>query len=163
MDARQFLRLAETLNRDITGRALLTPALDPAACRSAISRAYYAAFHVANEFLDRIKVVVGRSPQAHVTVQYALNNSGDATLVYVSARLHNLYADRLAADYDLTQPTAEQLSQASLMLAYATDVIDRLDRLLAGTAGAPFDPVAAAAAILNWATITGKSNVRPKP
>ena len=53
MDARQFLRLAEALSQDVSGRTLLTPALDAAACRSVISRAYYAAFHVAHEFLDQ--------------------------------------------------------------------------------------------------------------
>src|SRR5262245_14437134 len=162
MDARQFLRLAEVLTNDLTGRALVFPALDPAACRSVISRAYYAAFHVAQEFLDQIKVVVGRSPQAHVTVQYALNNSGDATLVAVSSKLGKLQAERLAADYDLSRPGTERPAQAASMLTLAHEVIDQLDQLTAGTAGVPFDPVVAAAAILKWATVTGKSNVRPK-
>src|SRR4051812_22851085 len=162
MDARQFPRLAEALSRDTSGRALLTPALDPAACRTVISRAYYAAFHVAHEFLDRIKVVIGQSPQTHVTVQHALNNSGDATLAVVSSQLRTLYADRLAADYDLTRPTPEQSAQASHVLTLAQDVIAHLDRLTAGTAAVPFDPVAAAQAILNWATVTGRANVRRK-
>jgi hypothetical protein len=162
MDARQFLRLAEALANDLTGRALLVPALDPAACRSVISRAYYAAFLVAQEFLDRIKVVVSRNPQAHVTVQYALNNSGDPTLVAVGSKLGILHAQRLAADYDLARPDPERPSQATTMLTLAQEVTDQLDRLLAGTAGVPFDPVAAAAAILNWASVTGKANVRKK-
>src|SRR4051812_31175554 len=101
MDARQFLRLAKVLAKDLSGRALLSPTLDPAACRSAISRAYYAAFLVALEFLDRINVVVGRSPQAHVTVQHALNNSGSPALAAASTKLGTLHSERLAADYDL--------------------------------------------------------------
>jgi len=159
MDARGFLPLAEVLVKDVSGRTLLTPGLDAAASRTAISRAYYAAFHVAHEFLDRIKVVVGQSPQTHVTVQHALNNSGDATLAAASSQLRTLYTERLAADYDLARPTPEQPAHASAMLALATDVIDRL---AAGTATVPFDPVAAAAAILNWAAVTGKTNVKPK-
>ena len=162
MDARQYLQLAAALNQDMSSRALLTPALDPAACRSVISRAYYAAFHVAQEFLDQIKVVIGQSPQAHVTVQHALNNGGHATLAAVSTTLRALHAERLAADYDLAWPTPELPAQAALMLGYAGRVIDQLDRLAAGTAGVPFDPVAVAAAILNWASVTGKSNVRRK-
>jgi len=162
MDARQFLRLAEALNQDVSGRSLLTPALDAAACRSVISRAYYAAFHLAHEFLDRIDVAVGQSPQAHVTVQHALNNSGDATLMAVSTTLRALHAERLAADYDLGRAVPEQPAHAAAMVAYATDLIDQLDRLVAGTAGVPFDPVAAAAAILNWAAVTGKTNVKRK-
>lgn len=162
MDARGFLPLAEVLVKDVSGRTLLTPGLDAAASRTAISRAYYAAFHVAHEFLDRIKVVVGQSPQTHVTVQHALNNSVDATLAAASSQLRTLYTERLAADYDLARPTPEQPAHASAMLALATDVIDRLDRLAAGTATVPFDPVAAAAAILNWAAVTGKTNVKPK-
>jgi uncharacterized protein (UPF0332 family) len=162
MDARQFLRLAEALIHDLSGRVLLTPTLDAAACRSATSRAYYAAFHVAHEFLDRINVVVGQNPQTHVTVQHALNNSGDATLALVNSQLRTLFTDRLAADYDLAKPAPEQRALAAVTLALATDVIDQLDRLAAGSAGVPFDPVAAAAAILNWAAVTGKTNVKRK-
>lgn len=162
MDARQFLRLAEALIQDVSARALLTPALDAAACRSVISRAYYAAFHVALEFLERIKVVVGQSPQAHVTVQHALNNSGDPNLAQVSSWLRTLYQERLAADYDLARPTLEQPGRATQRATLAGDLIDQLDRLLAGTAGVPFDPVSAAATILNWAALTGKTNVKPK-
>lgn len=163
MDARQFLRLAEVLANDLAGRALVVPALDPAVCRSVTSRAYYAAFLVAQEFLDRIKVVVSRSPQAHVTVQHALNNGGDPALAAVSTKLGKLHSERLKADYDLARPDPERPSQAMASLVLANAVIDQLDRLLAGTAGVPFDAVAAAAAILKWATIAGKSNVRPKP
>ena len=162
MDARQFLRLAEALANDLTGRALLVPALDSAACRSVISRAYYAAFHVGREFLDHIKVVVSRNPQAHVTIQYALNNGGDPTLVAVSSKLGILHSERLAADYDLGRPGPDRPTQATAMLTLAQEIIDQLDRLPAGTAGVPFDPAAAAAAILNWATVTGKTNVRRK-
>jgi membrane peptidoglycan carboxypeptidase len=117
---------------------------------------------VAREFLDHIRVVVNQSPQAHVTVQYALNNSGNPALVALSSMLGILHSDRLAADYDLVKSAQEQPAQAAGALALATDVIDQLDRLAAGTAGVPFDPVAAAAAILNWATVTGKTNVKRK-
>ena len=48
------------------------------------------------------------------------------------------------------------------MVNLAQEVIDQLDQLAAGTAGVPFDPVAAAAAILHWAAVTGKTNVRRK-
>jgi hypothetical protein len=48
------------------------------------------------------------------------------------------------------------------MVSNARDVIDQLDRLVAGTAAVPFDPAVAAAAILNWAAVTGKTNVRRK-
>jgi len=135
MDARQFLRLAEALNQDVSGRSLLTPALDAAACRSVTSRAYYAAFHLAHEFLDRINVVVGQSPQTHVTVQHALNNSGDGTLMAVSTALRALHAERLDADYDLARPISEHPAHAALMVSYAGNVIDQLDRLTAARPG----------------------------
>ncbi len=106
--------------------------------------------------------MVNRSPQSHVTVQYALNNSGDPTLVAVSAKLGQLHSERLVADYDLMRPSPERPTQATTMLTLTHDVIDQLDRLAAGTSAAPFDPVAAAAAILNWAAVTGKTNVRKK-
>jgi hypothetical protein len=92
----------------------------------------------------------------------ALNNSGDPTLAGVSSKLGKLQSERLMADYDLARPSPERPMQATAMLALAHDVIDQLDRLTAGTAGVPFDPVAAATSILNWAAVTGKSNVKRK-
>ena len=56
----------------MTGREFLTVARQLAGAsteaewRSAISRAYYAAFHVAREFLEELQFVVPRADRAHV-------------------------------------------------------------------------------------------------
>jgi uncharacterized protein (UPF0332 family) len=162
MDARRYLELTDVLVKEASNPVVLSAALRPAACRSAISRAYYAAFLVAHEFLDHIKVKVARSPQTHVAVQHALNNSGHSTLAVMSSKLGTLHSERLAADYEAKKASTEQPGQAALMVAVATEVIDTLDQLTTGTGPVPFDAPAAAQAILKWASLTGKTNILPK-
>ena len=162
MDARRYLELAEALVRDLTNRHVVTDALEPAARRSAISRAYYAAFLVALEFLDGIKVQVSQNPQSHVTVQHALNNSGDAALAALGTKLGTLHSERRAADYDPGKPACEKVGHAELLVTLARQVVEALDQLSAGVSVTPFDPVAAKTTILAWAKLTGKS-VQEKP
>jgi hypothetical protein len=162
MDPRLYLQLAEVLIKDAHDQVLLSAALQPVACRSAISRAYYAAFLIAHDFLDHIKVRVGHGPQTHVTVQHALNNSGHPTLALMSSKLGTLHSERLAADYDLVKSNPEKPAHATMMLSIAREVIENLDQLVSGAPAAAFDASAAAQAILKWAAVTGKANVQPK-
>ena len=99
MDARQFLRLAEALASDLTGRALLVPALDPAVCRSVISRAYYAAFHVARDLLAGFGFTTPRADRAHEYLYRRLNNCGLATVRVAANQFHGLRSHRNQADY----------------------------------------------------------------
>jgi hypothetical protein len=135
----------------------VTAALESAGRRSAISRAYYAAFIVAHDFLDGIKVQVAQNPQSHVTVQHALNNSGDATLAILAAKLGTLHIERRAADYDPQKPACEKPGHAELLVALARQVVETLDQLSTGDSGVGFDPVVIRANILAWAKLTGKS------
>ncbi len=50
---------------------------EAASCRSAISRAYYGAFHLAKSFLDRIGSRAPRNAGTHVFVQQLLTNCGN--------------------------------------------------------------------------------------
>src|SRR5262245_52679604 len=162
MDPRLYLQLADVLVNDVHNQVLLSPALQTAACRSAISRAYYAAFHVAHSFLDQIKIRVGHGPPTQFTVQHAMNNSGHPTLALMSSKLGTLHSERLAADYDLGKTNPEKPARASLIMAIAKEVIENLDQLVSGAPAATFDASAAAQAILKWAAVTGKTNVQPK-
>jgi hypothetical protein len=67
MNARDFLTLAQNLA--ITGHE--------AAWRSAASRAYYAAFHVAWELLEDLRFVVPRAERGHAYLWLRLSNCGD--------------------------------------------------------------------------------------
>jgi uncharacterized protein (UPF0332 family) len=120
MNPREFWDLAITL--------LGTSA--PADLRSAISRAYYATFHVAREFLLALGFQVPNAEKAHAFLWLRLSNCGDARVVDVGVRLNDLRSNRNVADYDLghsiSWPTAESDVRT------AEDLIDILDALTPG-------------------------------
>ena len=98
---RLFLALAEEL-------AL---ADGPAACRTAISRAYYAVFHTAQRFLERMGFhQPKRDP--HTVLQQRLQNSSDADIAFVGARLAQLHHERVQADYYLDNHWPEKKDNA---------------------------------------------------
>lgn len=125
MDGRRFLALAQKL---VEG-APLTPGDGAPEYRTAISRSYYATFLVASAFLDRIGFEVQNTPAAHMAVQYALNNSGDATLRAVASDIDALHKGRRSADYDMSYKSAIQRAKAKETTQLAADVIARLDEV----------------------------------
>jgi uncharacterized protein (UPF0332 family) len=95
---------------------------DPAGCRSAISRAYYGAFHVARAFLDGLGVRPPRSANAHIFVQQRLANCGNSDAVEAGWLLADLYADPLNADYDLSKTAVESIAYARARVVIATRI-----------------------------------------
>ncbi len=81
MDPFQFLLLAEMLVRDHPY---------PASWRTAISRAYYAAHHCIEEFVESADVQVVGGTTAHADVWRHLDNSGDAEIEQVGSDLADL-------------------------------------------------------------------------
>jgi uncharacterized protein (UPF0332 family) len=123
MDPVEFLRFAEkTLCRDD----------GPASCRSAISRAYYAAFLSCRERLESVGVDVPHNATGHNEVQRKLSRSGDPRYRKVASDLGNLQSQRLTADYDLSKAVVEKRENAQLWLATA-------DRIVQTVAGLPTD------------------------
>jgi hypothetical protein len=78
MNARAFLHLA---NR------LLASEKNPEGLRSTVSRAYYAAYNVAVEFLDGIGCGVPKGPQGHDLAYHYFNNCGDTLLIEAGRHL----------------------------------------------------------------------------
>src|SRR5437762_497526 len=68
--------------------------------RSGISRAYYAAFHVARRLLESLRFRVPRADRAHSYLWLRLSNAGDAAVVAAGRRLGDLRSDRNRSDYD---------------------------------------------------------------
>jgi uncharacterized protein (UPF0332 family) len=97
----EFLTLAETW----------VPGQSEGEWRSAISRAYFAAFHVATDLLTGIGFQVPYGPQAHAFLWLRLSNCGDPVTCNTGSDLNSLQRWRNKADYDfshsLTQPTAQ--------------------------------------------------------
>jgi len=126
MNSRDFLTLAQTL----------LAASSEAAWRSAVSRAYYAAFHVARELLDSMGFAVPRGERAHAHLWLRLSNCGDPQMATTGAALNSLRQDRNFADYDLLRPLTQANAVRSVRMAeqtvslLATAAIDPLRTLI---------------------------------
>lgn len=120
MTGRDFLAVANALATGPT----------EAEWRSAISRAYYAAFHTAREFMTRLRLRVPAGEQAHAYLWLRLGNSGDPAADVIGRLLRDLRGRRNIADYDLGRPRSK--ANAVDATTDARDLISRMDAL-AGT------------------------------
>jgi uncharacterized protein (UPF0332 family) len=120
MNARDFLTLAQ----DLTGQST------EAAWRTAVSRAYYAAFHVARDLLEGLGFTVPHADPAHGYLWLRLANCGDPNVQQAGNRLNRLRGERNTADYDLTRSVVQATATALAQLAGA--VIRVLDTATAG-------------------------------
>jgi uncharacterized protein (UPF0332 family) len=90
MTGHDFLHLAQVLASGAT----------EAEWRSAVSRAYYAGFHVARDLLWDMGFKVPRADAAHKYLAFRLQNCGHGPLEQVGRDLDALRTDRNHADYD---------------------------------------------------------------
>jgi uncharacterized protein (UPF0332 family) len=91
--SQDFLSLADNLVK----------ATDEASWRTAVSRAYYAAFHEARRWLRTLGFQVPKAEQAHAYLWLRLSNCGDQHLQQAGTELKRLRRDRNVADYDIEQ------------------------------------------------------------
>jgi uncharacterized protein (UPF0332 family) len=115
MNWRDFLALAARLAAEAT----------EADWRSAISRAYYAAFHVARRLLADLNFSVPRADRSHQYLIFRLSNCGEPVVEQAGRDLETLRRLRNRADYDevpsVTQP------HAVAAVRRAEDIIRHLD------------------------------------
>jgi uncharacterized protein (UPF0332 family) len=119
MDAKQFQLLASRL---------IEQGAYPAEYRSAISRSYYAVYHVGLELLNSMGFGIESNSTAHEQVYRHLNNSGDKDLVGVAAKLGDLRTKRIHADYRLDRLDVESKENAKLLVQSAERIIKTLKR-----------------------------------
>jgi uncharacterized protein (UPF0332 family) len=93
--------------------------------RSAASRAYYAAFHVAQRLLADLKFTVPRADRAHQYLIFRLSNCGEPVVEQAGRDLETLRRLRNRADYDELPPVTQP--QAVAAVRRAEDVIRHLD------------------------------------
>ena len=80
----------------------LAPSRDEAERRTAVSRAYYAAFHAGRDFFDDLGFRVPRAEAAHVYVSRRLSAATSVpSLTAVGNDLNTLRGYRNQADYDM--------------------------------------------------------------
>ncbi|HET6882025.1 MAG TPA: HEPN domain-containing protein [Pirellulales bacterium] len=70
-----------------------------ASYRSAVSRAYYGAFHLASSFLSELGFKVPKGANAHGWIPQALVGSGCDDAMDAGRLLQDLHAERITADY----------------------------------------------------------------
>ena len=103
--------------------------------RSAVSRAYYAAFHVAREFMSNLGFATPRADQAHAFLWRRLGNCGCVPLALAGSRLNQLRGERNRADYDLNSDLAWKDAQAAVksaaLIIAALQAVSANDRQLA--------------------------------
>ncbi len=85
--------------------------------RSAVSRAYYAVFHVARRLFTDLGFTVPRADRAHQYVVFRLGNSGDAAVEQAGRDLETLRRLRNRADYDDTPVVTRPQSSAAAQVA----------------------------------------------
>lgn len=133
MDPFQFLLLAERL---------LNSDAHPAGCRSAVSRAYYAAHHCLGQLIERTGVSLKRGPESHADIWRHLAGAADAELIQVGSRLSRLRHERNQADYELAGRQPKNVAGATALVALARSLIETA-RIVESDAGR-FSAVAAA-------------------
>jgi uncharacterized protein (UPF0332 family) len=84
--------------------------------RTAIGRAYYAAFHVARQLLEELGFRVPKADRAHAYLSMRLNNCGDTPMQQAAADLHSLRSLRNQADYDLQRPIRQTVALAQTQI-----------------------------------------------
>jgi len=103
----------------------------PVTLRTAISRAYYATYHVGVALLETLGFIIPQGPGGHGEVPRRLQNSGDADLEVVGRQLENFHRQRIHADYRLDNREVEGVNTARLWVIQAGQLIQRLDACLA--------------------------------
>jgi len=115
MDARDFLTLAENL---VHGSLEVE-------WRSAVSRGYYAAFHVARELFLQCNFRVPYGEPAHIYLSRRLSNAGHPDVQRAGGKLDMLRTQRNRADYDCRVVFQHTMAQAQVLAA--REIIQSLD------------------------------------
>ena len=117
---------------DLAGK--LATSADEATLRSAVSRAYYGAFHLALEFLEEIERPVPRNTNAHVLVARKLQNAGQPDAYRAGSLLGDLHSDRIKADYRLDDKRAGTV-------AFARTCVETAHEIRSALSACRMDPV----------------------
>ena len=101
--------------------------------RSAVSRAYYGAFHEALSLLRDSGVRLPKTEQVHVKVGFCLRDCGDVMAAKAGRQLELLRNERRAADYELGDARFSDGHKVQAEVARARRIADYLDQCRATT------------------------------
>ena len=118
MTGREFVACAEKFAKGSSEAEL----------RSAVSRAYYGAFHEALALLHACGIWLPKTEQVHVKVGYCLRDCGDPDTAKAGRQLDILRSKRKVADYDLDDNRFADSSDARREALRARQVLETLDQ-----------------------------------
>src|SRR5437016_4248525 len=101
--------------------------------RTAVSRAYYGAFHLASALLASAECIVPDHPTAHAFVQRRLIECGQEDARRAGSLLRDLHSERRKADYKLKNAKAGTKEFA----LYCLETFERFGSALARCSSAP--------------------------
>ncbi|HEX7380424.1 MAG TPA: hypothetical protein VF278_25140 [Pirellulales bacterium] len=90
--------------------------------RTAVSRAYYGAFHIGREFVRSCGILMPASPEAHKHVRWCLANAGSRELDDAAVQLESLRSARNKADYDLSNRGFAKLPNVTIHVRRAASM-----------------------------------------
>ena len=132
--------------RDLASALVAKVDASVADLRTAASRAYYAAFHVALELLKKMGVKEPARWDAHTSVPEALRYSGDEEVASAARDLTDIRKARWSADYDMLDDAVEHQRTVRKLVSRGKQIIQKFDECGA-------DPVRLAQArtkVRNW-------------
>jgi hypothetical protein len=92
--------------------------------RAAVSRAYYAAFHVARSLIEvECGVVLPGGPEVHKKLQFCLEQTGDGGLSEIADQLETLREQRNRADYRLSDSKFANSANVQAQLEAAKEIV----------------------------------------
>jgi uncharacterized protein (UPF0332 family) len=90
--------------------------------RSAVSRAYYGAFHLVLDFLREFGIDIVKNHNGHIEASRTLFQTDHAMAVRVSRLLDDLRNDRNTADYHLDKPKFDNPKNAIDRVEMAAEI-----------------------------------------
>ena len=120
MQPNEFLTIALDLAKDSPSAA---------AKRTAVSRAYYASYHIGANVIQALGGRVGGGPSAHGEVFKSLCGCGVREVEKLGEKIWNLHGWRRKADYDLRNTSVEKDINVQRVLLDATEIINNLEKI----------------------------------
>ena len=132
-DWKEFFRYAQKIYDDLKTVGTDFDGAQEARCRSGISRAYYAAFHAAEDFLCRRNPNFTRNDYegSHEVVINALKRDRNSKLKTVGTELNRLRITRVRADYKADYYCKHEIrvfDELELALDSAEYILNIIDR-----------------------------------
>jgi hypothetical protein len=118
--------------REFLGSAVrLSSSPHAADLRSAVSRAYYGAFHATLDSFAAAGIYFSQhSTESHVKMPQCLGNCNIPLAQVIAAQLQSLREDRNCADYEMDDHSLQSTASVELRIRVARQVIAGIDALL---------------------------------